>query len=137
MTAVDGSETAIRKAALLAREMGLEICELVCIDAKLFPLDPRFEILYSHNLLQFLGPDCVPTLHRLQEITPPAGLNAISVFTNESRDLSGDDLYLFDRNELKFYYRDWRLLYYGEEILWREPARMRLSFARIIAQKVP
>src|SRR5438132_1692517 len=81
--------------------------------------------------------DCVPTLHRLQEITPPAGLNAISVFTNESRDLSGDDLYLFDRNELKFYYRDWRLLYYGEEILWREPARMRLSFARIIAQKVP
>lgn len=135
VTAVDGSETALTKAARLAEDAGVQIAELRCEDVRKIAFDPGFDILYAHNCLQFLGRDCLPALHRLQESTPAAGLNSISVFTRESGNVSGDDLYLFDHNELKFEYRGWRLLFYGEEILWREPAGMHLSFARIIAQK--
>ena len=64
------------------------------------------------------------------------GFHAVAVFTREAESLAGRaDLYRFDRNELKFYYQGWRLFYYGEEILWREPSQRYLSFARIVAQK--
>jgi tellurite methyltransferase len=136
VTAVDGSEIALGKARRLADEASVSFAHVLHCDAREVPLDARYDIVHAHNSLQFLGAECVDLLHRLQQTSPSGGLHAISAFTNETESLAGrGDLYRFDRNELKFHYRGWRLLFYGEEILWREPANMYLSFARIIAQK--
>lgn len=138
VTAVDGSANALEKLRRLAGETGVAIHRIVHSDIREFGLEQAFDIIHAHNSLQFLGADCLPLLARLQEITCPGGLNAISAFTRETESLAGrEDLYRFDRSELKFHYRGWRLLFYGEETLWREPSNMYLSFARIIAQKNP
>lgn len=136
VTAVDGSEAGIRKTERLARENGVALASLLTMDVRDLSLTPDYDILFSNNCLQFLGAECLAYLRRLQEITPPGGLNAISGFTREAESLfHRTGLYRFDHNELKFHYRDWRLLSYAEEILWRDPAQNYLSFARIIAQK--
>lgn len=142
VTAVDGSEAALEKAESLARDFDVKIDDLCRMDVLDFPLTDEYDIVFSHNCLQFIGDHCLPILRRLQEITPPGGLNAISAFTREAESLAGVDAYYrFDHNELKYHYNypaqgePWRLLFYGEEILWREPSHAYLSFARIIAQK--
>lgn len=134
--AVDGSQVGIEKTRRLAEEYGVTIDELHLSDVRNFPISSGCDILFSNNCLQFLGSLCLRYLRRLQETTPPDGLNAISVFTKEAgRYLDEPGIYTFERNELKSYYQGWRLLYYGEEILWREPAQAYLSFAKVIAQK--
>lgn len=134
--AVDGSEVAVGKAGRMAADAGVKLTAIQRCDIRDVVLDRTFDIVYAHNCLQFTGAECPGILQRLQDSSPSGGFHAVSVFTNESQDLAGrEDLYRFDRNELKFTYRGWRILFYGEEILWRDPAKMYLSFARIIAQK--
>lgn len=136
VTSVDSSDAGIEKLARLAGETGVCVPDVHLADVRDFTIQPGFDIVFAHNCLQFIGADCLSALARIQDVTPGGGVNAISVFTRESEALAGrDDLYRFDRNELKFLYRTWRILFYGEEILWRDPAKMYLSFARIIAVK--
>jgi hypothetical protein len=121
----------------LADDHHVTIPKVVRSDVREFHLEPVYEILLSNNCLQFLGVDCIDWLGKLQDSTPAGGLNSIAVFTREAEHLAGrQDLYRFDRNELKFYYRDWRLLQYREYLLWREPAKAYLSFAAITAVKI-
>ena len=136
VTAVDGSEVALNKLRKLAKEQSVSVAEVRRADVREYPASKTYDVVYAHNSLQFIGSDCLPTLARLRESTTPGGLNSISVFTRETQELADrPDLYRFDSNELKFEYRGWRMLFYGEEILWREPSKMYLSFARIVAQK--
>lgn len=136
VTAIEGTDAGVRKTRRLAEENGVEVADLRQMDVREFPLSRDYDIYFSNNCLQFLGAECLPTLRSIQKATRPGGLNAISAFTREAETLVGlDNLYRFDRNELKFHYRDWRLLRYSEEILWREPVQNYLSFASIIAQK--
>lgn len=138
VTAADGSAVAIAKAKRLAREAAVDLVDLRIQDVREFPLSPDFDVVFSCNCLQFLGADCLPKLHQIQDVTPPGGMNAVAAFTRESEALTArTDLYRFDRNELKFHYveRGWRLLYYREELLWREPSSNYYSFAAIIAVK--
>jgi tellurite methyltransferase len=135
-TSVDGSQFALDKAKLLASEFKVTLSDLRCMNVRDFPFDPSYDLVHAHNVLQFLGADCLPTLRRIQEATPPGGFNSIAVFTREADALRNQpDLYAFDHNELKFHYAGWRLTFYAEELLWREPSQRHLSFARIIAQK--
>jgi hypothetical protein len=134
---VDGSEAALDKLRRLAADVQVDVADIRRLDVREVPVDGNYDIILGHNVLQFLGDDCLPTLRRIQDATVPGAFNAISVFTRETPSLEGrNELYRFDHNELKFRYEGWRLLFYGEEILWREPANMYLSFARIIAQKL-
>jgi tellurite methyltransferase len=136
VVAVDGSESGVEKTRRLAQDHGVEVAELHLSDVRNFPIAPGCDILFSNNCLQFLGAECLAYLARLQSVTPPGGLNAMSVFTKEARRyLNEPEIYTFERNELKSYYPGWRLLYYGEEVLWREPAQAYLSFAKVVAQR--
>jgi tellurite methyltransferase len=136
VVAVDGSPVGIEKTRRLAQECHVEVAELHLSDVRNFPIAPGCDILFSNNCLQFLGSECLRYLGKLQSVTPPGGLNAVSVFTQEAqRYLEEPEIYTFERNELKSHYEGWRLLYYGEEILWREPAQAYLSFAKVIAQR--
>jgi tellurite methyltransferase len=136
VTAVDLTASGIRKTQRLAEMHGVALHAVHQMDIRDFPLIPDYDILFSNNTLQSLNRQCIPYLHKLQRITPPEGLNAIRVFTREADALRDRaDVYCFDHNELKHYYRNWRLLYYGEDILWRPHVNGYLSFATIIAQK--
>jgi tellurite methyltransferase len=136
VTAVDGSPVALDKLRRLAAAKEVSVHRVVQSDIREFTLGTEFDIVFAHNSLQFIGAECVPLLARLQQIIRPGGFNAISAFIRDTEALAGrDDLYRFDHNELKFHYRGWRMLFYGEETLWREPSSMYLSFARVIAQK--
>jgi tellurite methyltransferase len=136
VTAVDLTASGIRKTERLARDCGVSLHAIHQMDIREFPLTPDYDILFSNNALQGLNLQCVPYLRKIQRITPPGGLNAIRVFTREADALRNRaDVYCFDQYELKHYYRAWRLLYYGEDILWRPHVNGYLSFATIIAQK--
>jgi tellurite methyltransferase len=136
VTAVDGSEAALTKLRRLADEQNVTVSNIVQADIREYPSSSQYDIVCAHNCLQFVGTDCLPTLARLRANTAVGGLNSISAFTRETQQLEGRaDLYRFDSNELKFEYRGWRSLLYGEETLWREPSKMYLSFAKTIAQK--
>jgi tellurite methyltransferase len=135
VTAVDGAASAVEKLKRLSAEKGGHIAKVCNVDVRTFDSDVPFDIVLSHNCIQFLGDDCLPELRRLQRMTAPGGLTSVSAFTRESEALAGQaDLYRFDHNELKFRFEGWRLLIYGEHVLWRDPAKAYLSFAHIIAQ---
>jgi SAM-dependent methyltransferase len=136
VTAVDGAASAIGKLERLAEQKGVKVFEAKQMDIRSFRADRPFDIVLAHNSIQFLGSECLEELRRIQEMTAPGGLASVSAFTREAESLAGaGDLYRFDHNELKFRFEGWRLLIYGEHILWREPAQTYLSFAHIIAQK--
>jgi tellurite methyltransferase len=137
VTGVDGSESAMGKARRLAQDHDVTPHALICQDVQTFPITPDYDIYFSHNCIQFLGEGCLPYLRKIQDATPAGGFNSISAFSREAESLVGQPgLYRFDSKELKFHYQGWRLLYYDEVILWRDPMNDYLSFARIIAQKV-
>ena len=136
VTAVDGAASGIQKLHRLQSEKSAEVSRIELTDLRRFRPEAAFDIVLSHNSLQFLGSDCLPELSRLRDMTSPGGLASIAAFTREAEALANrQDLYRFDRNELKFHFQDWRMLNYGEYILWREPAQCYLSFAHILAQK--
>lgn len=136
VTAVDGAASAIAKLHRLEAEKGVRVARVCNVDVRSFQTTESFQIVLSHNCLQFLGDGCLPELARIQGMVAPGGLASVSAFTREAEALAGrTDLYRFDHNELKFHFRDWRLLYYSEHMLWREPSKAHLSFAHIIAQK--
>jgi tellurite methyltransferase len=136
VTAVDGASSALDKARRLADEKGVRLAELVRTDLRSYECPVPYDLVLSHNSIQFLGSDCLRELEKLQEMTAPGGVASVAAFTREAEALAGKpDLYRFDRNELKFRFEGWRLLYYGEFLLWREPTQNFLSFANVIAQK--
>lgn len=134
VTAVEVAPSGIRKTERLAAERGLTLAGLHLMDMRDFPLTPDHDVLFAGNSLSGLGPGCLAYLAHMRACTPPGGLNASRVRTREAgspRDPPG--LYAFDRNELKHEYRGWRLLYYGEDLIWVPHVDGMLSFADIIA----
>lgn len=136
VTAVEGTAHGIEKMGRLAADKNVEVATVHQVDVRQFQSAEPFDIVLSHNCLQFLGDGCLAELARLQGMVAPSGLISVASFTRESEALAGrTDLFRFDHNELKFYFRDWRLFYYGEHLLWREPSQKHFSFAHIIAQR--
>ena len=132
---VDGSETALERLSETASSLGL-LTNSSCEDVQFYEIPTDRNILFSHNCFQFLGDRCIPKMQEMMEKTPVGGINSVSVFTDEAeRTRSHDKLRVFRHNELREFYQGWRLLYYDENILWREPSLDYLSFARIIAVK--
>jgi len=137
VTGIDSSPVAIEKCKRLASDYHLEVNELLVSDITQYELPSTFAILAAHNVLQFTGDKCLTLLKKWQESTPIGSFHTVAAFTREAESMANrTDVYRFDHNELKFYYRDWRIFLYGEDILWREPSQNYLSFAHIIAQKL-
>lgn len=133
--AVEIAPSGVRKARRLAAEQGASFT-IHCMDLREFPLRPGYDILFANNSLSALGPECLEYIARMRDVTPSGGLNALRVHRREccpAEDRSR--LFAFDTNELKFEYRQWRLLYYAEDTLWISHAGEYRSFAEIIAQK--
>ncbi len=131
VTAVDGSSAALEKAVQLAQQAHVRV-ERIHSDIRDYLLSQEFPFLHANNSLQFLGKEALPYLTYLRRRTPSGGLHAVSLMTRDYVP-EQEGLYLCQRNELKLFYRDWRVLFYAEEMAWREPAQRYLSFAQIVA----
>lgn len=132
--AVDGSEVGLRKAQRLAQEEGVHIT-FVRADIRQVDFGAP-DLLYSHACLHCLGQDCLPFLFRVRDAAPPGAMHAIRAFNRLCDTFAGrEDLYRFDLHELRYHYRDWKLLLYSEEILWRQARERYMSFSTLIAEK--
>lgn len=134
VTAVDLSAAGVRKTERLAAEAGVTLESIWRGDLRDADLS-GFDLLFAHNSLSGLDDDCLPTLARIRAATPVGGMNAVRVFTNVAPRPS-DGMFFFESNELKFEYREWRILYYGEDLLWHPPSQGHRSFADIIALRI-
>jgi tellurite methyltransferase len=135
VSAVDVASNGVRKTQILAAEAGVALESIWCGDLRDTDISAGYDILFAHNSLSGLADDCLPTLARIRAATPIGGMNAIRVFTNVAPRTS-DGMYFFEANELKFEYRDWRVLYYGEDLLFHPPSQGHRSFADIIALRI-
>jgi len=134
VTAIDAAPTALARARRAAGTAS-SIC-FRRADIRTVPLGRGWQLITAHNSLQFLGSQAPARLRNVQRATAAGGFNCVSVFTRESEQLAHvSGLWRLDHNELRFLYQGWRLLFYSEDLLWRENLGCHLSFARIIAQK--
>lgn len=131
--AVDLSQAGIDKARRLAAEHGVALESAWSGDLREADLSRGYDVIFAHNSLSGLGDECLPMLAKMRAATPAGSINAIRVFTNESPRDSDRDMYLFGIRELMYEYRGWRVLYYGEDLLWHPPSERLRSFADIIA----
>jgi len=136
VTAVDQAPSGVHKAARLADERHVRLDAVHCTDLRDCLSEGDHTLVFAGNSLTALGDDCLPFLARMRDSTPAGGLNAVRVAT---RDAWGQETrqgpYRFDRNELKLEYRGWRLLYYGEDLLYVRHLDGLASFADIVAQR--
>ncbi|NUQ71291.1 MAG: methyltransferase domain-containing protein [Chthonomonadales bacterium] len=135
VTAVEPAPSGLAKAHRLAEERGARLETGLCCDMLEVDL-AGYDLYFAGNSLNLLGRSCLPFLRRLRAATPRGGLHAVRIATRESW---GPDPrpghYRFDHNELKHEYRGWRLLYYGEDLIYVPHLDRLASFADIIAQK--
>ncbi|MEP6757193.1 MAG: methyltransferase domain-containing protein [Chthonomonadales bacterium] len=136
VTAVDGSHVALAKLNRLANENIAHIASVQQVELDSFPITSQYSVVSAHNSLQFIGKKMPGTIRHMKAIAPSGAFHAISGFSDEAEVTHDNpDLYVLKRGELKQMYSDWFVLYYSEEILWREPSQNFFSFAKIIAHK--
>lgn len=136
VSAIDGSAVALEKLSRLAHEMGVTINSIQESELNASQVTNEFSIVCAHNSLQFLGSKLPSTISHMKSVALPGTFHAISAFSDEAdvtRDYPG--LYRLTRGELKLMYQDWFVLYYSEEMIWRENSQNFFSFAKIIAHK--
>lgn len=131
--AVDASAAGIEKARRLAAESGVSLRSVTCGDIREADLTAGYDLFFAHNSLSGLGDECLDMVGKMRANAPAGGMNAIRVFTNVAPRPEGDGMYLFAPGELKRVYDGWRVLYYGEDLLWHPQTEKHRSFADIIA----
>lgn len=121
VNAVDISPAGLQKAHRLAGDHGVEITTVEA-DINGFELPEPMDVVFSSGAVQFIRPAGRPRqFERFQQMTSAGGLHAVFAFVDHpdvppAPDTT-DDQYLFGRNELQSYYRDWEPLY-SEEIIF-------------------
>ena len=111
VTGVDLSEIAVKKCLKLAKEKGLSVEALVGDFLDYYP-DNRFDIIISNSTLHLMEKDSVRrAVVKMKKMTRKNGLNIIAVFTKKD---SSSVPYKFKKDELKLFYKDWKILDYKE-----------------------
>jgi tellurite methyltransferase len=111
VTGVDLSEIAVNKCLKLAKEKKLSVEALVGDFLDYYP-NNRFDIIISNSTLHLMEKDSVRrAVVRMKKMTRKNGLNIIAVFTEED---ASDVTYKFKKDELKLFYKDWKILDYKE-----------------------
>lgn len=111
VTGVDLSEIAVKKCLKLAKEKKLSVEALIGDFLDYYP-DNRFDIIISNSTLHLMEKDSVRrAVVKMKKMTRKNGLNIIAVFTKKD---SSSVPYKFEKDELKLFYKDWKVLEYKE-----------------------
>ena len=114
VTAVDVSKNGIEKLKEISNKEKLKINANI-EDIRNFDFNQSYDVIISIATLHFLKiGDIVKMISKIKKYTKKGGLNAISVFTDEN-DEKGFP-YLFKKEELKKFYKDWEILFEREFI---------------------
>jgi tellurite methyltransferase len=111
VTGVDLSEIAVNKCLKLAKEKGLTVEALAGDFLDYYP-DNRFDVIISNSTLHLMEKDSVRrAVVKMKKMTRKNGLNIIAVFSEKD---TSDVPYKFEKDELKLFYKDWKILDYKE-----------------------
>lgn len=131
----DGSPTAVQRARAAIQEAGVDV-KVIEADIADYPWDGNYDLIVANNSVQFVGPEAPRLLEIIRGRTKPGGFNAIGMFTKEETDWRREsETYCLESRELRFLYRDWTLLEYGESVVFSPRRAHYLSFANLIARR--
>ncbi len=107
-----------------------------------FKTSKKYDIVLALVSLHFLKNSQVSkTIKKIKNYTKRGGLNIITVHTKQNKGKSHSRPHLFKKNELKNYYRDWKILECKE--VWghlfkteKYPIPVRKHRAQLIAKKI-
>jgi tellurite methyltransferase len=116
VTAIDFSETGIKKLKKQAETKGLKIRASVA-DATQYDFNTDYDVIVNSFMMQHMNrEDGLALIKKFQDHTLPGGLNALLVFTQDSdfykNELYGD--FYPAKDELRKLYKDWEVLSYNE-----------------------
>ena len=84
-------------------------------DMRDFKFEKKYDVIISTATLHFVEKkDVEKLINEIKNYTKESGLNVITVFTEDNPNKNFP--YLFKKDELKSYYRDWDILGYKEFI---------------------
>lgn len=138
VTGVDFSEKAIRKLRSLSEKENLKI-KAILDNVSRFNFQEKYDIILAFSLLHFLKKrEIKRIIKKIKKHTEVSGFNLISVFTEDNPKKNFP--YLFKRNQLKKFYKDWQIVHYKE--FFTNPQKHgkgpvhRHAVARVIAKRI-
>ncbi len=135
--AFDGSPTGVARARRALADAGLH-GTVAHGDLVRFAFDGDYDVIFANNALQFTGSEAPRLLEAIRRHTEPGGWNAIGMFTREAIKMQGrGDLYCLESKELLGIYREWKLLEYGESLIFSPRRDDYISVANLIARNLP
>jgi tellurite methyltransferase len=142
ITAIDISETGIRKLKQQALEKGLKIKAEVQ-DMRNFTFKRTYDLIIAHGCLHLIERDYwIPLIGEIKDHTKQGGFNVIAVFTDKlppPDHLKDFTIGLFREGELFDFYEDWNIIYQKSYILKDKHPGIRTHkhpINKIVAQKI-
>jgi tellurite methyltransferase len=133
--AVEGAPTGAARTRDWLREARLD-AQVREIDLARFAWTREYDVVFSNQAIQFAGREAPRVLDSIRAHTRPGGWNAIGMFTDQRIDREAHpELHVLEREELYRIYASWRLMEYGESIVYSPRRDAYLSFAQLIARK--
>ncbi len=120
VAAFDISEEGVRKARLLAREVGVEI-EAFVADLLTYRLDKSYDVIFSTGSLHYIPPDLRgEIIQNYKTHTNHNGIHVMSVFVDKPFIPAAPDAeataHLWRSGELFGHYHDWKIEFCTEDI---------------------
>ena len=121
VTAVDFSEKCIQKTKQFAEQNNLNIKTVNSKIKSYLEYHTYFDAIICINSLQFINPkEIQETLDLIKSRTNQKGFNVISSFIAQNevmkKKAKWNEMYLFDKGELKKLYQNWNIIFYEEKL---------------------
>ena len=112
--ALDNNKEKLAELKAKAKTQGLRV-SIIKADIERYRFPRKFDIIIATMLLHFLSTKNIEhVICRMKAATKPDGLNVVSGLTDRERNATRK--HFFRKNELKGYYRDWKILEYEERL---------------------
>lgn len=114
VTAVDISEAALKKLSKWAKKENVAV-NVEVADLEDYQIQESYDGIISFAAIHFLPKDKIDKLIKnMKEKTNKGGVNIILVFREGDSSQGKFKMYYFKDNELKEYYKDWKVILYKE-----------------------
>jgi tellurite methyltransferase len=135
VVAIEAAPTGAARTREILRSRGID-AEVSELDLTRIPWRKDYDVIFANQAIQFAGAEALRVLEEARAHTRPGGWNAIGMFSDEVLPpAEHPEVHIFPRGELRRLYEGWRLLEYGESVVYSPRRDAYLSFAQIIARR--